>query len=140
MRRTALLVASVAVAAGLSASARAAPPGRARIAGEVAALVSSIDASAGADVAFVATASSLNFIRGHAWILSLTVRDAPAYGGEFFVLSEVDGRLVGELLRASGPGGTLALTGEELTSFLSRVELDHASVRAAFERYYRRRP
>jgi hypothetical protein len=135
-----MLVASFAIAAGLSGSAWAAPPGPARIAGEVAALVSSIDAAGGAEVAFVATASSLNFIRGRAWILSLTVRDAPAYGGEFFVLSEIDGRLVGELLRTSGPGGTLALTGEELTSYLSRVELDHASIRAAFERYYRRRP
>lgn len=126
-----LLLAGPAVAQGRTA--------RERIGEEIAALVSSVEASGGAEVAFVSTTSSLNFIRGHAWILTLSVHDAPAYGGTYFVLSEIDGRLVGELLFAPGPEGTRALTGEELGRFLERVELDPCAVREAFERHYRGR-
>lgn len=110
-----------------------------RIEGEVAALVSAVDACQGAEVAYVGTASSLNFIRGHAWILTLWVEDAPTYGGRYFVLSEIDGQLVGEVLQAAGPEGTRVLQGEELTRYLERVRLDPSPVRSVFERHDRLR-
>lgn len=110
---------------------------RARIELEIAALASSTAAAGGADVAFVASESSVNFIRGHAWILTVWTGDAPAYGGVYFVLSEIDGRLTGELLHAPGPEGMRTLVGEELTGYLARVELDASPIRAVYERYYR---
>lgn len=111
-----------------------------RIQAEIAALASFTEAAGGAEVAFVVSESSVNFIRGHAWILTLWIGDAPSYGGEFFILSEIGGRLTGELLVGPGPDGMRTLVGEELTSFLAGVELDAAPIRAVFERYYRRPP
>src|SRR6185369_15824988 len=99
-----------------------------------AALASAAEASRGASVAFEATSSSLNVIRGHAWILTVWVEDAPAYAGQYFTLSEIDGRLTGELLHAPGPDGTTVLTGEALSRFLARTELDASPIRAVFER------
>lgn len=138
MNRALLLIVVLAALAG-PALARPRGAAVARIEGEIAALVSAVEASGGADVAFVSTWSSVNFIRGHAWILTLAVEDAPAYEATYFVLSEIDGRLTGEVLRAPGPEGTSELTGEALASFLARVELDAAPLRAAFERHYRGR-
>ena len=108
-----------------------------RIREEIAALASSVHAAGGADLAFVSTDSSLNLIRGRAWILTLSVGDAPAYGALYFVLSEVDGRATGELLRGAGPQGTATLTDDELARFLERVELDPTPIRGVFDRYYR---
>lgn len=119
-------------------SASADTPAR-RIEGEVAALASAVDACQGAEVAYVSTASSLNFVRGHAWILTLWVEDAPAYEASYFVLSEIDGRLVGEVMHSAGPDGTYALTGEALARYLERVGLDFTPIRAVFERHDRLR-
>lgn len=137
MRRLLLLLSLTLVLLAARPSAAERPSGAARIRAEIAAMSSSIAACGGAEVAFVATASSVNFIRGHAWILSLSVVDAPAYGGRYFVLSELDGRLTGELLQGHGPDGTRALSGEDLSRFLARVDLDDGPIRAAFARYYR---
>jgi len=115
-------------------------PAAVRIRAEIAALTSSVDGDGGAGVAFVSTGSSVNFIAGHAWILTLWIEDAPAYGGHYFILSEIDGRLTGELLQAPGPEGMRTLTGTELARYLERVELDAAPIRAVFERYYRAPP
>lgn len=139
MRRL-LLAAAVALALAVAAPAGAQErTPAARIRGEVAALASAVATAAGGEVAFVSTASSLNFIRGHAWILTLAVEDAPAYGGTYFILSDVNGRLTGELLHAPGPDGTRVLTDDALARYLERVELDAAPIRTLFERYYRRR-
>jgi hypothetical protein len=137
--RLALVVLAAALlVASRPASAQDASPAT-RVRGEIAALVSAVDAGQGAGLAFVSTASSLNFIRGHAWILTLAVHDAPAYGGEYFILSEIDGRLTGELLQRAGPDGTRVVTGEALARFLEQVELDAAPIRAAYARHYGRR-
>jgi hypothetical protein len=110
-----------------------------RIALEVATLASAVDADAGASVSFVSTDSSLHIIRDHAWILTLWVEDAPAYGGLYFTLSEIDGRRTGELISGPGVQGTRAMTGDALAEYLARVGLDDAPIRAAFERHHRRR-
>ncbi|MCO5169502.1 MAG: hypothetical protein M9894_24440 [Planctomycetes bacterium] len=143
MDRPRALLAALSLVAllGMRAAAEEPPPAVTRIRGEVAALASDVDAAwaaARGGTAFVSTASSVNFIPEHAWILTLWVADAPVYGGVYFVLSEIDGRLVGELLRAPGPDGTLELTGDDLAGFLRRVELDPAPIRAVFDRHYRR--
>ncbi|MCW8139826.1 MAG: hypothetical protein KIT58_13085, partial [Planctomycetota bacterium] len=136
--RVALLTLALAAAVLPAAIADEPPPTPAdRIRGEVAALASDVEAAGGVGVAFVTTSSSLNFVPGRAWILTLWVEDAPAYGGAYFILSEVDGRRTGELLRAPGPDGTLELTGDDLARFLRRVDLDPAPIEAAFERYHR---
>jgi hypothetical protein len=134
----ALALAVLLLAARPAPAQEAAPPERIRL--EVATLTSQVVACSGAEVAFVSTESSLNVLRGHGWILSLWVADAPAYGGEYFVLSELDGRLTGELLAAPGPEGTRRLEGDALTGYLARVALDAAPVRAAFARYYAAAP
>ncbi|MBX3468389.1 MAG: hypothetical protein KF878_16070 [Planctomycetes bacterium] len=133
--RPLLLLAAVTVLPAIAEEPPLTPA--ARIRGEVAALASDVEAAGGVGVAFVSTSSSLNFVPGRAWILTLWVEDAPAYGGAYFILSEVDGRRTGELLRAPGPDGTLELTGDDLARFLRRVDLDPAPIEAAFERYHR---
>ena len=136
MHRVAPLLTSV--CAALAGAAAAQEGGGERLRADVAALVSQVAASAGADVAFTGSRSYASFIPGHAWILSLQVDDVPAYGGAFFVLSEVDGRLMGELLEAAGPQGTRVLEGRDLERLLERVALEWRPLRAAFERWYRR--
>lgn len=112
------------------------PTGPTRVQADVCAVASLVALSSGRDLAYVGSDSSVNFIRGHAWILSLWVADAPVYGGEFFVLSELDGRRTGELLAAPGPEGTRTYEGDALRAFLERVELDPRPIEEAFERFY----
>ncbi len=141
-QRIAVLIVTlgVALAANARVSAddpprrRARPTPAQRIRGEVAALVSAVARDGGAQLAYARGTSSLNVIRGRAWFLTVAVRDAPAYGGEYFVLSWIDGRRIGELLH--GPGQTRAYEGEELATFLAAVELDDGPVQGAFERWF----
>lgn len=112
------------------------PVGPRRVQADVCAMASQVALSAGRDLAYVGSDSSVNFIRSHAWILTVWVADAPAYGGEYFVLSELDGRRTGELLAAPGPEGTRTLEGDALRAFLERVELDPRPIEEAFERFY----
>jgi hypothetical protein len=138
MRRLVVLLLFLAVAVLVARPANAEDvTATARIRTEIAALASSTDAAGGAEVAFVSSESSVNFIRGHAWILTLWIGDAPAYGGEYFILSEIGGRLTGELLLGPGEDKMRSFVGEELTRYLARVELDAAPIRDVFERYYR---
>ena len=134
-----LLVLSTLVAASAQEPARPVPPHE-RIRADLAGICSQVEASGGAATAYVGTHSSVNFIRGHAWVLSLWVADAPAYRAQYFLLSEVDGRLVGEVLRGAGAENVARLEGPLLARFLLAVRLDCAPLRAIYERFYRRRP
>ncbi len=138
MRKTllALLLLAVAGVAPALAQERVRPAGAPRVRADVCAMASQVAATRGREAAYVGSDSSVNFIRGHAWILSLWVKDAPAYGGEYFVLSELDGRRTGELLAAPGPDGTRKLEGDALRLYLERVELDPRPIEEAFERFY----
>lgn len=106
-----------------------------RINDTIAALVSSVEADGGASVAYVSTCSSLNFIRQHAWILTLAT-DKAEFGGEFFILSEIDGQLVGEILAKPGPDGTIVLTGNLLSGYLAEVKLDFSPIRTLYQKFY----
>ncbi len=135
--RVATWLAVLLLAAGAAiAQERPRPVGPRRVQADVCALASQVALSAGRDLAYVGSSSSVNFIRSHAWILSLWVADAPDFGGEYFVLSELDGRRTGELLAAPGPEGTRRLEGDALRTFLERVELDPRPIEEAFERFY----
>ncbi len=119
------------------ADAQQRPPPPADLQASLAAIVSQIAARDAAQTAFVATDTYVSFIPEHAWIISVAVKDKPAYQGQYFVLSEIDGRLLGELLYAPGRTGVKLLKGEALTRYLERVRLDFTPIRAAFLRHFR---
>lgn len=111
-----------------------------RVAADVAAIVSRIDRQRGAEVSYSGRRSAVNFIRGHALICTISCDDLPGWGGAFFIYSEVDGRVTGELMVEAGPDGTRVLRDEALAEYLERVGFDPAPVRGAYERWYRPPP
>jgi hypothetical protein len=114
--------------------------GTSRIQSEIAAITSRIEISGGSSTAFVGSNVYVGFIPEHAWIMSLRVDDAPEYGGEFFLLSEIDGQLIGELIVGAGKEGVRRITGPRLKKFLGRTQLDYSAIQRLYRRYYERRP
>jgi hypothetical protein len=101
---------------------------------EVAWIASQLAAGGGADLACVATHTSVNVIRDRAWIVSAYTGDLPVYESEYFVLSWIDGTLTGE--RLTGPGQTQVVQGEALSAYLDRVGLNTAPLETVFRRLY----
>ena len=105
---------------------------------EVAAIASQIEVGGGADLAYVVSFTSVNIIRGHAWIASTYTGDLARFGAEYVVVSQIDGALTVELL--TGPGETQVLRAAGARRYLADVAFDTAPLERAYQRHYAPRP